>query len=89
MIRNTLFITHVLFYLFQGIMDSEPELDAMDPNLICPVCLDLLYEPFRALPCRHTFCETCLRRLGSKNAMDTSCPMCRQKIVFCETETGE
>jgi len=71
----------------QGIMDSEPELDAMDPNLICPVCLDLLYEPFRALPCRHTFCETCLRRLGSKNAMDTSCPMCRQKIVFCETET--
>lgn len=70
----------------QEIMTCEPELDAMDPELVCPVCLDMLYEPFRALPCKHIFCETCLRRLGSKNAMDTNCPMCRQRIAYCETQ---
>jgi len=71
----------------QEIMNSEPELDNMDPSLICPVCLDLLHDPYSALPCKHTFCETCLRRLGSKNAMDTSCPMCRQRILFCDLQS--
>ena len=69
-------------------MTCEPELDAMDPDLVCPVCLDMLYEPFMAQPCKHVFCETCLRRLGSKNAMDTNCPMCRQRIAFCQTQPG-
>lgn len=71
----------------QEILNSEPELDDMDPSLICPVCLDLLHDPYSALPCKHTFCETCLRRLGSKNAMDTTCPMCRQRILFCDLQS--
>ena len=72
----------------QDILDAEPELDKIDPTLICPVCLDLLHDPHAAIPCKHVFCETCLRRLGSKNAMDTLCPMCRQRIVLCEEQKG-
>lgn len=68
----------------QEILAAEPELDALDQSLICPVCLDLLHEPFAAIPCKHIFCEPCLRRLGSKNPMNTLCPMCRQRIAYCE-----
>ena len=73
----------------QDILDAEPELDALDPSLICPVCLDLLHDPFAAIPCKHVFCEPCLRRLGSKNPMNTLCPMCRQRITYCELQRGK
>jgi hypothetical protein len=66
------------------LMEAEPELEALPDDLICPVCLDLLYEPFQTEPCRHIFCEPCLRRLGQKNAMATKCPLCRAKIRFCK-----
>ncbi len=77
----------VLF--FQNILEAEPELDELDHALVCPVCLDLLYEPHKVDPCKHIFCEPCLRRLGCKNPMNTSCPMCRQQIVYCEPQRGE
>ena len=35
-------------------------------------------------PCGHIFCEPCLRRLGQKNPMNCSCPLCRTKIGFCK-----
>ena len=67
-------------------MTAEPELDDLDASLMCPVCLDLLFDPFGVIPCKHTFCETCLRRIGSKDPMNTFCPMCRQRIVYCEIQ---
>ena len=73
---------------FQNILEAEPELDELDHAFICPVCLDLLFEPHKVDPCRHVFCEPCLRRLGCKNPMNTSCPMCRQRISFCEPQRG-
>jgi len=66
------------------LLEAEPELDALPDELICPVCLDILFEPFQTEPCRHIFCEPCLRRLGQKNAMNTKCPLCRSKIRFCK-----
>jgi hypothetical protein len=56
----------------QNILDAEPELDDLDHSFLCPVCLDLLFEPHKVVPCQHLFCEPCLRRLGSKNPMNTS-----------------
>lgn len=69
-------------------MNAEPELDDLDASLICSVCLDLLFDPYVTVPCNHTFCETCLRRIGSKEPMNTQCPMCRQRIVYCEPQQG-
>ena len=60
----------------------------LDDDLVCPVCLDLLHEPFQVDPCGHVFCEPCLRRLGQKNPMNCSCPLCRTKIGFCKHKTG-
>ena len=68
------------------ILNGEPELEDVPDNLICPVCLDLLHDPFETIPCKHVFCETCLRRLGMKSAMNTSCPLCRTRIVICLPE---
>lgn len=69
------------------ILAGEPELDNLDSSLICPVCLDLLFDPYCVVPCKHTFCEPCLRRLGSKNPMNTLCPMCRQRVAYCESHS--
>jgi len=66
------------------LLAGEPELSELPDDLICPVCLDLLHEPFQVEPCRHIFCEPCLRRLGQKNPMNCSCPLCRTKIGFCK-----
>jgi len=73
--------------LIKKILDAEPELDDLDASLICPVCLDLLFDPFSVIPCKHTFCETCLRRIGNKDPMNTFCPMCRQRVVYCENQS--
>ncbi len=45
-----------------------------------------VFSSFR--PCNHRFCEPCLRRLGSKNPMNTLCPMCRTRIAYCEKDKG-
>ena len=50
-------------------------------DLQCPVCLDLLYKPHSTKPCRHIFCETCLRRLSQ--AQSVKCPICRTIIREC------
>ena len=59
------------------LLEAEPELNTLPDDVICPVCLDLLHEPFQVEPCGHIFCEPCLRRLGQKNPMNCSCPLCR------------
>jgi len=66
------------------LLEAEPELNTLTDDVICPVCLDLLHEPFQVEPCGHIFCEPCLRRLGQKNPMNCSCPLCRTKIGFCK-----
>ena len=48
----------------QELLEAEPELSEVNEDLICPVCLDVLHEPFQVDPCGHVFCEPCLRRLG-------------------------
>ncbi|XP_023345623.1 E3 ubiquitin-protein ligase RNF180 [Eurytemora carolleeae] len=66
------------------LLEAEPELGDLPEDIICPVCLDLLHEPFQTEPCHHIFCEPCLRRLGQKNPMNTKCPLCRTRIRFCK-----
>ena len=54
----------------------------------CPVCLDLLYEPFKC-SCGHVFCEPCLRQLNfSVNTRTLRCPLCRQIVKHVLPATG-
>ena len=71
------------------LLEAEPELNTLPEDVICPVCLDLLHEPFQVEPCGHIFCEPCLRRLGQKNPMNCSCPLCRCVIINAEVHIFE
>ena len=57
--------------------------DAM-AELLCPICLELLHRPHRLNPCRHLFCDPCLRRLNSQN--HDQCPVCRSLIEDCHLD---
>ena len=65
------------------VADKEP---THEHDLICAVCLDLLYSPHRLHPCGHIFCEPCLRRLSSVRIV--KCPICRTAIKKCHFDRG-
>ena len=49
----------------------------------CPICLELLYEPYRAGPCNHVFCKLCIVKVEEMNQVfDTKCPYCRQQVMY-------
>ena len=56
---------------------SRDTKSVMDPEN-CPVCLDIFYEPFHALPCEHLFCKLCFKQICARNM---PCPYCRQPII--------
>ena len=54
-----------------------------DDGLIkeCPICLDTLHKPCQILPCKHVYCDPCLRRLYQSGT--SLCPLCRKTIDGC------
>ncbi|CAH1776810.1 unnamed protein product [Owenia fusiformis] len=63
----------------------------MEELLNCPICLDPYNDGDKTpklLPCHHTFCMACLRRLAGRNQY-LDCPNCRQKINLSSPNTIE
>ncbi|XP_055335790.1 uncharacterized protein LOC129586531 [Paramacrobiotus metropolitanus] len=48
--------------------------------LECPVCLNVLTESSKVLPCQHTFCRECLDDIVAKRGI-LHCPECRALIT--------
>ena len=48
----------------------------------CPVCFELLYEPYRAGPCSHIFCKLCIIKVEEMSQFETKCPYCRQPVMY-------
>ena len=48
----------------------------MEPES-CPVCWDILYKPYYALPCKHLYCKLCVHHIKAKRLL---CPYCRNTI---------
>ena len=44
-------------------------------QLECPVCLDILVNPYKVTCCGHIFCEDCIERVKASNG---ACPVCRE-----------
>ena len=40
-------VDNCIFGKVRELLEAEPELDSLPDELICPVCLDLLFEPFQ------------------------------------------
>ncbi|XP_078666135.1 uncharacterized protein LOC144908432 [Branchiostoma floridae x Branchiostoma belcheri] len=55
--------------------------EAEREGLICPICLDLYYEPYMCQPCGHVFCDPCLRQIAKDNPGCTACPLCRTVVI--------
>ncbi|XP_050183538.1 breast cancer type 1 susceptibility protein isoform X2 [Myiozetetes cayanensis] len=56
-------------------------LSAMQKNLECPICLDVLQEPV-STKCDHIFCRFCMFKLLSKKKKGVvQCPLCKTEVT--------
>ncbi|NWH90979.1 BRCA1 protein, partial [Aegithalos caudatus] len=56
-------------------------LSAMQKNLECPICLDLVQDPV-STKCDHTFCRFCMFKLISKKKKGVAeCPLCKAEVT--------
>ena len=55
----------------------------------CPICYEVLLVPQQLDPCKHIFCDPCLRRMADAPRTEPAgCPMCRSEIKSCTTNQG-
>ena len=71
------------FFIIQITKDLEIEVD-----LTCCICMELYYSPHSCDPCKHTFCEECLRQVCKQTPTLTRCPLCRNVIRKCVFDKG-
>ncbi|NXA83726.1 BRCA1 protein, partial [Thryothorus ludovicianus] len=56
-------------------------LSAMQKNLECPICLDVMQEPV-STKCDHIFCRFCMFKLISKKKKGVAeCPLCKTEVT--------
>ncbi|KAI1904946.1 hypothetical protein AGOR_G00010910 [Albula goreensis] len=69
--------------LLGNVTSSEDEdvQEADREGFTCAVCLDVYFSPYMCQPCRHIFCEPCLRTLAKNRPASTPCPLCRTLIT--------
>ncbi|CAI2371864.1 unnamed protein product [Moneuplotes crassus] len=60
---------------------AEEKLEPVDDNLVCPICLDLLFEPVCTM-CGHTFCKACLTEDFKK------CPLCSEHCFMNDAKVN-
>lgn len=78
---------HKFTFLIQKIqMDDDLAIDE------CPICLktkEELRECIVFTKCKHGTCESCFRRMVSRQRLHTACPLCREYLSFSEEEEAD
>ena len=62
---------------------------AFDEIRDCGICLEQMLNP-KILPCQHSFCESCIGKLGyldSSYTLTVKCPVCSRVFSFDEIRT--
>uniref|UniRef100_A0A671U8E0 Tripartite motif-containing protein 54 n=1 Tax=Sparus aurata TaxID=8175 RepID=A0A671U8E0_SPAAU len=62
-------------------------MENLEKQLICPVCLELFSKPVVILPCQHNVCRKCASdifqvRPGTFSGSRFRCPSCRHEVVL-------
>ncbi|XP_062484837.1 breast cancer type 1 susceptibility protein isoform X2 [Pezoporus occidentalis] len=61
--------------------DVQNVLSAMQKNLECPICLEVMKEPV-STKCDHIFCRFCMFKLLSRKKKGvTECPLCKTEVT--------
>ncbi|KAM6115052.1 breast cancer type 1 susceptibility protein isoform 2-T2 [Phoenicopterus ruber ruber] len=61
--------------------DVQNVLSAMQKNLECPICLDVVEEPV-STKCDHIFCRFCMFKLLNKKKKGViQCPLCKTEVT--------
>ncbi|XP_026720500.1 breast cancer type 1 susceptibility protein isoform X3 [Athene cunicularia] len=64
-----------------AIGEVQNVLSAMQKNLECPICLDVIEEPV-STKCDHIFCRFCMFKLLSKKKKGVvQCPLCKTEVT--------
>ncbi|XP_010141210.1 PREDICTED: breast cancer type 1 susceptibility protein [Buceros rhinoceros silvestris] len=64
-----------------AVADVQNVLSAMQKNLECPICLDMVEEPV-STKCDHIFCRFCMFKLLSKKKKGViQCPLCKTEVT--------
>ena len=58
----------------------EDNIYALERELCCPICLELLNEPTQLSACKHVFCKLCLER-ALHEAQRNECPVCANQMA--------
>uniref|UniRef100_A0A4W4FA02 Tripartite motif-containing protein 54 n=1 Tax=Electrophorus electricus TaxID=8005 RepID=A0A4W4FA02_ELEEL len=66
----------------------HPNMDYLEKQLICPICLEIFTKPVVILPCQHNLCRKCANDIFQvQGGTVTSggrfrCPSCRHEVVL-------
>ncbi|KAJ6660544.1 hypothetical protein lerEdw1_017541 [Lerista edwardsae] len=63
-----------------SITEVQGMLLAMQKNLECPICLEVMKEPV-STKCAHIYCRFCVLKLLSQKKGVTQCPLCNAKVT--------
>ena len=92
-IKRSILLPYYHYFVFNMGWSSNLFTSTPDPNLICPICHDVLEDPV-PLQCAHNFCRSCLMsyqeitsqkaksRKFSFKGVSIMCPTCRHLAVI-------
>lgn len=60
-----------------GADPSGDDYSAVEKELVCGICQDLMYKPVALQPCMHAFCGACFSEWMQRKAI---CPQCREPV---------
>ncbi|KAJ7341430.1 hypothetical protein JRQ81_005515 [Phrynocephalus forsythii] len=81
---------------FKPMLGTSQNMDTLEKQLICPICLEMFTKPVVILPCQHNLCRKCANDIfqasnplwQSRGSTSVSsggrfrCPSCRHEVVL-------